>query len=180
LNRQAGIQARVSAIYAAAASHFAAGIAFLPADPWISHYGLALELYLGWAECEYVQGQFARAERLLDTVVHKAVNPIDRAEAHMIRVSLLVTRGDSPAACAVAQIALADLGLDLPERPTDADVQRGYEDIQTLLAGRPAECLLDLPEASDPAMAMATRIVISTSTAAYMTDQKLLAYTIRK
>ena len=176
LNLRAGVKARLATIFTAAAGYFAAGISLLPADPWTSHYDLALALHLGCAECEYLQGRFPEAERLLDIAVAKASNPVDRAQAHMIRISLLVSRGDSPAACAVAQIGLNDLGLDLPERPTDDDIQRGYTDVQNLLAGRPIECLLDLPDATDPIMAMATRMVIFTSTAAYMTDQKLLAY----
>jgi PAS domain S-box-containing protein len=176
LNRRAGTKARSATIFGAAAGYFAAGISLLPGDLWVLHYDLALALHLGCAECEYLQGRFLEAERLLDIVVAKASDPIDRAQAHMIRISLLVTRGDSPAACAVAQIGLNDLGLKLTEHPTDEDVQRGYAEIQTLLAGRPVECLLDLPTATDPSMAMATRMVIFTSTAAYMTDQRLLAY----
>jgi len=176
LNRAAGAKARAATLHVAAASYFSAGIALLPPDAWTRCYVLALALHLGAAECEYLGGQFAVAEDWLDTVIANAHNAIDRAHAHMIRISLLVAHGDSPAACAVAQVGLTDLGLDLPEHPTDADIQAGYEEIQRLLAGRPVECLLDLPEASDPAMAMATRMVIFTSTAAYMTDQKLLAY----
>ena len=176
LNRRAGDRARAASIYGAAATYFAAGIAALPSDPWAQYPEMAFALHLGCAECEYLQGRSAVAERLLDIAIAHSGNPIDRAKAHMIRISLLVARGDSPAACAVAQVALTDLGLRLPERPTDDDVQRGYAQVQELLAGRPIDCLLDLPDATDPAMAMATRIVIFTSTAAYMTDQKLLAY----
>jgi PAS domain S-box-containing protein len=176
LNLRAGAMARKAAIFGLAGGYFAAGIELLRDRSWSGHYDLNLELHLGLAECEYLQGRFSEAERLLDIVVERASNSIDRAKAHMIRISLLVARGDSPAACAVAQIGLADLGLDLIEHPTDEDIQRGYDQVQTLLAGRPIECLLNLPEASDPHMAMATRMVIFTSTAAYMTDVKLLAY----
>ena len=176
LNLRAGAMARKAAIFGLAGGYFAAGIELLRDRSWSGHYDLNLALHLGLAECEYLQGRFSEAERLLDIVVERASNSIDRAKAHMIRISLLVARGDSPAACAVAQIGLTDLGLDLIEHPTDEDIQRGYEQVQTLLAGRPIECLLDLPEASDPNMAMATRMVIFTSTAAYMTDVKLLAY----
>ena len=176
LNLRAGVKARRAAIFSAAAGYFAAGIAMLPADHWTRLYDLALPLHLGGAECEYLQGRFGEAERLLDVVLAKAHDAIDRGKAHIIRISLLLTRGEGPAACAVAQIGLTDLGLDLVEHPTDADIQQGYAEIQALLAGRPVECLLDLPVATDPAMAMATRMLIFTSTAAYMTDLKLLAY----
>ncbi|HSI61256.1 MAG TPA: AAA family ATPase [Ideonella sp.] len=176
LNRRAGAKARSATIHAAAAGYFEAGIALLPAGAWITHYALTLALYLGLAESEYLRGRFAAAEHGLDTVIAHARDAIDRAHAHMIRISLLLTRGDGPAACAVAQTGLTDLGLNLPERPTDDDIRAGYDEIQGLLAGRPVEHLLTLPDATDPAMAMATRMVIFTSTAAYMTDQKLLAY----
>jgi PAS domain S-box-containing protein len=176
LNQRAGVRARKAAIFTAAGNYYGAGISFLPANPWKAHYDLALALHLGLAECEYLQGGFLEAERLLDIVVENANSSIDRAKAHMVRISLLVARGDSPAACRVAQIGLTDLGLDLVEHPTDEDIRRGYEEVQTLLAGRPVEYLLELPEAADPNMAMATRMVIFTSTAAYMTDVKLLAY----
>jgi PAS domain S-box-containing protein len=176
LNLRAGVKARSATIHAAAASYFAAGIDFLPADLWTHHYELTLALHLKRAECEYLQGHFATAEALLETVVGRARNAIDRAQAHMIRISLLVARGDSPAACAIAQIGLTDLGLNLREKPTVSDIHAGYREIQGLLAGRTAQCLLDLPDATDPAMAMATRMVIFASTAAYMTDQELLAY----
>ena len=177
LHQRAGAKARAATQHAAAADHFAAGIDFLPADRlWQDHYALALALHLGQAECAYLCGRFDQAEALLDRVVAHAHHAIDRAQAHMIRISLLVARGDSPGACAVAQVGLTDLGLDLPERPTEADIQSGYDEIQRLFAGRPVDYLLALPDATDPAMAMATRMVICTSTAAYFTDQKLLAY----
>jgi PAS domain S-box-containing protein len=176
MNLRAGSKARAATIHSAAAAYFAAGISFLPPDLWKTHYALALALHLGRAECEYLQGQSPTAERLLDTVVAHAASAIDRAHAHMIRISLLLTRGDSPAACAVAQIGFDDLGLNLVEHPSDVDIQAGYDEIRRLFDGRPVEYLLELPDATDPAMAMATRMVIFTSTAAYMTDVRLLAY----
>jgi predicted ATPase/signal transduction histidine kinase/CheY-like chemotaxis protein/HPt (histidine-containing phosphotransfer) domain-containing protein len=176
LNLRAGTKARAATMYAAAAGFFSAGIAWVPAPGWSDDYELMLSLSLSCAECAYLSGDWQTSDALLDTVVSAARDSFDRARAYLIKISLLVTRGDNPGACAIAQLGLSELGIDLPEHPTDADVRAGYDEIMRLLDGRPAEALLDLPDITDPKMEMAIRILTSTSTAAIFTDQQLVAY----
>jgi len=176
LNLRAGDKARTATMYAAAAGFFAAGLKWIPEPGWISNYALMLQLSLGCAECEYLSGNMQAADVLLDAVIGAARDPLDRARAYLIRINILVTRGDNPGACALAQLSLIELGLNLPEFPTHADVRAGYDEIMRLLDGRSAEALLDLPDIEDPKMEMAIRILTSTSTAAIFTDQQLLAY----
>ena len=176
MNLRAGAKARAATMFAASSGFFTAGLSWVPAPSWTDHYALMLALSLGCAECDYLSGNTHAADILLDTVIAEAHDPLDRALAYLIRISIQVTRGDNPGACAVAQRSLAELGLDLTERPTDADVRAGYDEIMQLLAGRPAETLLDLPDITDPKMEMAIRILTVTSVAAIFTHQQLLAY----
>ena len=176
MNLRAGTKARAATMFGAASGFFTAGLCWVPAPSWSEHYALMLALSLGCAECDYLSGKMQTADAILDTVVAEAHEPLDRALAYLIRISIQVTRGDNPGSCAVAQRGLTEIGLNLPEHPTDADVRAGYNEIKQLLGGRPAEALLDLPDIVDPKMEMAIRILTSTSTAAFFTNQQLLAY----
>ena len=178
LDQRAGDRALRATVYPSAATYYAHGVSLLPADSWTREYRLTYELYLSAAQSEYLCGRFEMADGLLDELLAATPAPVDRARAHLIRLELQLTSGDSASACAVAQTSLAELGVHLPERPTPPEVERAYEDIQSLLSGRSIDSLLDLPEIIDPAMEMAVRVLTSTSstTAAFFTDRNLWAF----
>ncbi len=175
LNLRAGLKALAATAYPAACDCLSAGARLLPTDSWRQDYALTYELSLVRAECEYLAGHFALAGALLDELLDYAANSLDRARAYLIRIKLQVTLGDNPGACETAQASLIELGVHLPLRPTKEQVRDACLEIERLMTDQPLEALIELPEITDPSMAMAVRVITSTSTAAIFTDQSLWA-----
>ena len=168
--------ARAAGVYVAAAVYFAAGITMLPADMWERHYDLALALHLGAAECEYLKGRLVHAERLLDIIVGRVTNALDRAKSYVIRVRVLMTRGDHAKARSVALHSMSELGTDLPEAPSSSDVERAYAEIDEWMRGRDIGALVDLPLVTDPAVAATIDLMMITSTASYFVSPVVWAF----
>jgi len=167
LNSRAGAKARAATVYADAARYFAAGIAMLPPDHWQGDFELAYAMHLSRAECEYLAGNPAEAERLLDIAEQVARHGLDRAAAGLIRIRLLMNRSEHASARGVALARLREFGIHIAEQPEAADVQQAYADIEALLGGRTIESLIDLAPATDPEMQMAIHLMMATTTPAY-------------
>jgi predicted ATPase/signal transduction histidine kinase len=170
LNLRAGLKAQAGAAYPAACDCLAIGMRLLPENSWSSHRSLTYDLYLARAESEYLAGQFATADRLVEEILRATADPVDRARAYLIRTKIQVTRGDNPGACETVTQSLAELGIELPLRPTEAQVRDAFLEIQALMDDRPLEALLELPELTDVKIAMALRVLTSTTVAALFTD----------
>ena len=76
----------------------------------------------------------------------------------------------SDEAVAVGLRALRHLGVNLPERPTEADARRAYEGIWTRLGARAIEDLIDLPLMSDPDSLAALDLLIRVAVAGHFFD----------
>jgi predicted ATPase len=69
LNLLAGKRARAATAYASALTYFAAGRALLGDDCWEQQYPLVFDLELHLAECEFLTGELASAEKRLSNLV---------------------------------------------------------------------------------------------------------------
>lgn len=175
LNLRAALKAQAAAAYPAACEYCASGISLLPPQAWTAHHELTRELHLTQAECEYLSGRLTRADEILAVLLEEVRDPVERARAYLVEIKLQVTRGDNPGACEIAQASLMELGVRLPLRPSKQEVNTAYGEIQALMQGQPLEALLERPQITERAMAMAIRVITSTSTAAIFTDQSLWA-----
>ena len=88
LNLEAARRARQAGAYEAARAHLEAGIAVLQAATWSTHYELLFPLHLEAAECRYLAGRLAEAERDLDALLARAGTPLDAAQVHTLRIVL--------------------------------------------------------------------------------------------
>ena len=79
LNLAAGRKAKTSAAYRAALEYFEKGIALLDESHWISAYELAFALHFDAAECQYLAGDFAGAERAFEALLGRAASRLDEA-----------------------------------------------------------------------------------------------------
>jgi predicted ATPase/signal transduction histidine kinase len=175
LNLRAGLKAQAAVAYPAACESLAKGIELLPEDSWRTVRALSYNLYLARAECEFLSGRFATADRLVEKILDVATDPLERARAYLIRTKLRITRGDTSGACESSQQSLLELGIELPLRPSAAQVRQAYEEIDSVVRERSLKVLLELPDVTNARMAMAIRLITSTSMAAFLTDQHLAA-----
>jgi len=164
LDQRAGLRAQAASLHGAAAGYFAAGLRMLQAGagderPWHSEYTLTCALHLAQAEAELQAGNVQAAGPLIDALIERSATPLDRAAARTLQARLAMSREDNAAAWEIVRIGLQALGIDLPARPTRAEVQAAHARTRALLGGRPIESLLDLPRVDDAAAQAAQRLL---------------------
>jgi PAS domain S-box-containing protein len=117
--------------------------------------------------CEFASGTIAEAEKRLRGLSIRAVTTAEHVAVASLQVDLYQGIDRSDEAVAVGLRALRLLGVDLPERPTEADARRAYDGIWTRLGAREIEDLTDLPLMSDPDSLAAVDLLIRVSIPAH-------------
>jgi PAS domain S-box-containing protein len=169
LNLVAGRRAMNSTAYAAARSYLAQGVALLAPDAWTQRYGSTFELYLAFSECEYLAGDFARADALADMMLARARSNLDRAKVFSLRIELYQLAGRYDESFAVALAALRDFGIRFPETDQDiqAAVEDGLRDVRVNQAGRSIGALVDVPAATDPEIRAIVNLLLQAMNCAF-------------
>jgi PAS domain S-box-containing protein len=175
LNLLAGQRAKASSAYVSALTYLTTGVALLPEDAWQRRRELALALELNRAECEFLTGALAEAERRLAALSTHPVNTVERATVACLRMDLYVTLGQSSRTIAVGLDYLRHQGIDWSLHPTDEEVRLEYERIWSRLGSRTIEGLIELPLMTDPACLATMDVLMNLGPAAMHLDANLLA-----
>ena len=178
LNLVAGKRAKASTAYASALRHLTAGAALLPEDSWERQHELIFTIELQRAECEFLFGELAAADRRLAALSVRASNTVERAAVACLRVDLYTTVGAGDRAVAVGLDYLRHLGIDWSPHPTEEAVRREYERIRCKLDGRTIEELIELPLMSDQASLATLDVLTKLFPPALFTDANLLSLAI--
>jgi predicted ATPase/signal transduction histidine kinase len=151
LNSQAGRKAKASIAYASAQSYLAQATALLPADAWSTRYEETFALYMERVECEYLAGNFQRADALFDLILQNARSKLDRAKAYRLRMRLYQIAGRFGEAMAVMLEAMRLFGIALPESDEEiqAAAQAELRQVPGNLGGRRIAELVHAPMATD-------------------------------
>ena len=173
INLRAGQKAKASAAFASARAYFSAGMALLDESDWSSQYGLAFNLWLERAECEFLTGALDTAGQLIEQLLQRVTSKIDEAAVYDLKVRLHTLKSEPHDAVATALTCLRRLGIDMPAHPTEAQVEAEYEAVWQILDGRPIESLVDLPLMTDSVLQAATQVLSVLSAPAYFTDSRL-------
>jgi len=150
LNLMAGKRAKAATAYASALQYFTGGRILLAENGWEGCYRLAFDLELNRAECEYLTGELASAEKRLAALSRRAGSIVDSAAVTCVRINLYTNLGQSDNAVAVGLEYLQRLDDTWSLQTTEEDVQREYARLWQRLGSDPIEALLDLPLMSDP------------------------------
>ncbi|MDH3393787.1 MAG: AAA family ATPase, partial [Desulfobulbaceae bacterium] len=115
LNLMAGEKAKSAAAYAAAAQYLAAGLKILPTSSKQEIYKLGWNLKLAQAECEYLNGDFTKAEESFLALLQNTQSPLDRARIYRTKVVLYEHLGTPHQSyeCGVAGMNLLDFPMPL-------------------------------------------------------------------
>ena len=92
IDLRAGRRAKASAAYASACVYFAAGMALLDESDWGGQYELMFSLWLERAECEFLTGNFEKAEQLIAELLQRAASKVDQAAVYHLKVLLHTVR----------------------------------------------------------------------------------------
>jgi PAS domain S-box-containing protein len=178
IDLRAGRKAKASAAYASARAYFAAGMALLDERDWGSQYQLTFSLWLERVECEFLTGNFERAEQLIQELLPRGVSKVDQASVYNLKVSLHILKSENQQAVDSALACLRLFGIDMPAHPSWGQVQLEYEIVWQTLAGRPIEGLIDLPLMTDPELQAAMQVLSVLAAAAYFNDFNLYSLLI--
>jgi predicted ATPase len=170
INLRAGRKAKSSSAFASACAYFATGMALLDESDWAGQYELLFSLWLGRAECEFLNGNFDKTEQLIAELLRRAASKLDQADAYHLKVQLHIVKGENLQGVDSALTCLNLFGIDIPAHPTWEQVQVEYETVWRNLDGRPIESLIGLPLMADPELKAVTRILSVLSIAANLTD----------
>ena len=174
IDLRAGRKAKASAAYASACVYFAAGMALLDESDWGSQYELTFSLWLERAECEFLSGNFEKAEQLIAELLQRGASKVDQAAVYHLKIQLHVCEVGKPRKPSTARSRACDLfGIDIPAHPTWEQVQAEYETVWQNLNGRPIESLIDLPLMTDPELQAAMDVFSVLAPPAYFTDFNL-------
>jgi predicted ATPase/signal transduction histidine kinase/CheY-like chemotaxis protein len=175
LNLRAGLKAKVATAYGPALDYFQIGLALLPEESWQIDYELTLTLYTEATEMAYLSGNFEQMEQLAETVLSQARSGLDRIKVYEIKIDACLTQNKLPEAMQITRLALALLGVTLPEQPGPAEVSQAQQalapEVDRLLFSRPepVDILVKLPEMTDPDKLALIRILVTGGLAAYYT-----------
>ena len=178
LNLVAGKRAKASSAYGSALTYFAGGAALLAENAWRRRRKLAFELELNRAECEFLCGEYAEAERRLAALAAMAVDPVEQAAVACLRIDLYTTLGQASRAVATGLDCLREFGIDWSEHPTKEAVRSEYERVWSTLGDNKIEELVGLRVMSDPASLATLSVLTKIGTPAFLLDANLCAMTI--
>ncbi|HVH44267.1 MAG TPA: AAA family ATPase [Labilithrix sp.] len=151
LDLVAGRKAKASIAYVSAREYLAVAASLLPADVWETRYDLALSIFMEYAECEYLSGEFERADALFELLLSHARDVFDKAAVYELRLKLCHTAGNFDESVAMGRSALHLFGVEIPndDRTLEEATRAEVEAIRRALVDRPIAALATAPEATD-------------------------------
>ena len=93
LNAMAGRKSMAAVAYAAARSFLQQALALLAPDAWQADYPQRFALTLDLSECEYLVGNFDRADQLTNVTLAQARSRLDRGRVYRLRMQLYQMAG---------------------------------------------------------------------------------------
>lgn len=171
----AGKRAKASTAYAAALNYLQAGVELLPDDRWSRCHEVTFALELNRAECEFLTGNMAAAEKHLEELSTFATGAVEEASVACVRIDVYIAVARSDNAIEIALDYLRRRGIDWSPHPTNAEVQREYERIWSLLGTRQIEQIVDLPPMTDPESLATLDVIMKLVVPANFTDKNLFS-----
>ena len=162
-----------STAYASACIYLSAGVDLVGCNAWERRYELAFGLWLERAECEYLNGNFEKAEELIAELLFRVASKIDAATAYRLKILLQMMRAEYRQAVETGLECLRLFGIQMPAHSTREQVQIEYEKIWLNLGCRSIESLIDLPLMTDPEKQAAMRVLSVLGASAFFTDSNL-------
>jgi predicted ATPase/class 3 adenylate cyclase/tRNA A-37 threonylcarbamoyl transferase component Bud32 len=174
LNLIAGQKAKSSTAYQPALIYLQQGLLWLGKDGWQRQYETALALNVEAAEAAYLCGQFEEMESLVAAVLQNAKGVLDQVKAYEVKIPAHIAQRQLREAIETGLAILKLLGVKLPKNPSKLNVILGLVRTKLMLAGKPIENLLALPEMTVPDQKAAMQILNRITSAAYFAAPNLM------
>ncbi len=178
MNFVAGRRSISSTAYGSAQSYLSMAAALLDEASWEHSYSLALGIELHRAQCEFLTGESADADRRLAALSQRAKGTVDHSEVACLHIEICTATGRSDHAIEICLGYLRRVGIAWTIHPPKEQFAQEYEQFQRNLAGRPLEALIDLPPMNDPVQRATLNVLSAVGAAAFFTDENLLNLTL--
>ncbi len=173
LNLMAGKRAKAASAYTSALRYLTTGRDLLAENGWQRRYRSTFDLEFNLAECEYLTGAFASAQKRLSTLSIRAQNIVDFAAVTWVRLNLYTNLDQSDRAVEVGLDYLRQVDRQWSLHATAEDVRQGYDKLWERLGPRSIEALLDLPFMTDPDRRATMDVLTALASPALFTDEHL-------
>lgn len=180
LDLRAGLRARSTAAWRAAASYFEAGLECLPPEAWRSNRDLWFSLHRERAECAFLCGDFDLAGRLVQEALEQDLSTWEKADLYRLLAVRSTTAGDFGQALEWIRQGLRLFGMDLPDSPARQAFLEELESARSRLRELSIPSLADCPEMTGQAARICTRLLADTVGAAYFHDPVLSAWAVAR
>jgi predicted ATPase/signal transduction histidine kinase/tRNA A-37 threonylcarbamoyl transferase component Bud32 len=184
MNLLAGQKAKKATAYAAARAYLQAGIALLmnhlptnhlpTNDCWQNQYELTLKLHVAAAEAAYLNADLEHMHQIAAVVLEHAQAPEHKVSIYEVQIAAQTAQGNMLEAVAIGRAALAELGVELPEAPSNLEMGQALQTLADLLNRNPSDELLELPEMTDPRALAAIQLISIIFAPIYMGAPTLL------
>ena len=179
-NLIASRKAKNSAAYQPAWNYAKIGINLLDPQSWQNCYQLTLELYEASVELAYLNGDFETMEKLSEIFFNKAKTFLERIKIYQIKIQACVAQDRLLDGVEIGLNVLKSLGLNLPENPTEEDLQQCISEIDFLTSDREIPDLVNLPQMNNPNILATVQILSSIYGLTYFTNPNLCWLTVIK
>jgi len=167
-------QARASTAYASALKYLMTGLVLLGPGGWERQYDLTFAFQINAAECEFLTGDHHAAETRIVELIKLGRTKVDLAAAYRLRITMHVVMSENRQAIDAALECLRLFDIDMDPHPSLQEVGAAFFEIQTRLAERPIETLIELPLATDPDVEAAMSVLSVLWAPAIYTDEPLV------
>lgn len=169
LNLMAARRAKAAIAWEPARLYLESAVALMPPYAWATHYRVTFDVMRELAECEFLTGNFARADERFEEIRRRTQSRADRALIATLHVRLRVLTSKYDSALSLGISELAFFGESFPER--DEALPGAIAAERTRLAshleGRDVRFIVDLPLATDEEKRALIALVASLAPAIY-------------
>ena len=175
LNYQAGLRAKQSIAYIAAADFARIGLSLLTDRSWQSQYQLSLNLFNLAAETDFLNGNFIDAQQKVQIILNAVSVSLDKVDAYDILIQVEVAQQHFWQALKLGLSILKELGVALPSVPTDLDVLLRVVSTKVSLSLTKPSQILAKPMMVDRSALAALRIMNLLIFPAFFVEQRFIA-----
>lgn len=182
LYQKAGAKAKDSTSYDVAIKYLDAAKSLLPADSWKTNYKLTFDIYAALSECESLNGQHEKAEKLFDQVLKNAQTKLEKLKVYYTHSALYLKIGNTSKSLQLGRDAMKLYDISFPEGKNWIKLTATWEILKHLFLFstkyKNKEKLYHLPECTDPEIIAINQFLIDVSTSAYQEDQNLMVVVV--
>ncbi|MBV7274502.1 diguanylate cyclase [Clostridium sp. PL3] len=167
LNLWACQKAKAASSFQLSLQYISNGIRVLPDNAWSQDYEITFEIVKIYAECAYLNNEYALAEKQIKILMKHAKTPIDQAEIRLMQSIIYRFLGQFDKVIEYGTLGLRLLGIGVSSVPGWHSVIKELIIAKTRLLGKNTENLLNAPPIKNDKIKLIIRIMSELTSISY-------------